>query len=351
MFFSQFPKIAYDFNRTGTIQQMVNIFRSVRPETITEINRVTVYKKFEIPNGTRPDVLSGRLYGTPDYYWTFFLINDFLHDGLQVWPMSEEVLRGYLEKNYSGKTLSFKAEVVEDADGIPQGTKNSVAGLLTLGELIYGGTSGAVGRLVRKDADLNSIVLQDVAIGIPGTDPSTGGTNTSIVGGGFREGEFLSASQTTLDSSTLFSLQVDKVYDYSQAPAYYYVKGDPEQRPITTSSSVGPLQNIYSDVQWDSELQSEIGGFDINNFGSPISSIQSNAIYGTPLVYAGGYTVAYGESLRAGYTNSVILEDEEVFVTNEQHIRNLNEQRSQIKIIDPNYIIQFVEEFEKVLNV
>ena len=241
MFFSQFPKVAYDFNRTGTIQQMVNIFRSVRPETVAALNSFTMYKDYKVVDGMRPDVLSQVLYGTPDFYWTFFIINDFLHDGLQVWPMSEEVLRKYLEKNYSGKALCFKPIVERDSNGIAQGTSNSVAGILELGELIYGSQSGAIGRLVRKDADLNEIILQDVVEGVTGTSPKTGASDLSIVGGAFRPGEFLTASKTTLDSATLFSLQVNRCYNYSEAPAYYHLTDDEEKRPITNPDGIESL--------------------------------------------------------------------------------------------------------------
>ena len=349
MFFSQFPSVGYDFNRTGTIDRMVNIFRSIRPETVQELNNVTVYKDLEILNGTRPDVLSQKLYGTPDYYWTFFIINDFLHDGLQAWPMSQDIMTKYLESNYSGIALCFKPTTITDADGIAQGTKNSVAGILELGEIIYGGTSGAIGRLVRKDADLNQIILQDVVPGIPGTDPFSGAVDNNIVGGNFKPDEFLSASRTTLDSLTLFSLSVNKVYDYSQAPAYYYEIGDDDKRPITNSDGIQQLLNVYSDVQWDSALQRKIGGFNIDNFGSVTSSIQSNSTYGFPILHSGGY-IGNGEILREGYINDSLNVGGIAYVTNEQHIKNLNDKRSSIKIIDPTFITTFVEEFENLIN-
>tara|TARA_Y100000992_G_C21209845_1_gene464868 strand:+ start:548 stop:805 length:258 start_codon:yes stop_codon:yes gene_type:complete len=78
-FFSQFPKIEYDFNRTGTVQRMINIFRSVR--TQGQLDNAILYKNYTVKNGARPDIVSQELYGTPDFYWTFFVINDFLHDG------------------------------------------------------------------------------------------------------------------------------------------------------------------------------------------------------------------------------------------------------------------------------
>jgi len=350
MFFSQFPTVAYDFNRTGTVDQMVNIFRAIRPETLQELDAVTSYKKFQIVDGMRPDVLSQNLYGTPDYYWTFFIINDFLHDGMQVWPMSEVVLQRYIEANYSGKALCFKPDVVEDSDGIPQGTKNSVAGVLQLGELIYGATSGSIGRLVRKDADLNEIIVQDVVPGIAGTNPFSGAVDNSVVGGDFRPGEYLSASETTLDSQTLYSLQIHKCYDYSQAPSYYYISGDSEKRPITNSDGIPTLSNVYSDAQWDSEIQKNIPGYNINTFGNNDSSVVSNAIYESPLVYSGGYNSLYSENLREGYENDDDIGGTITYATNEQHLRNLNDQRSSIKIIDPAYIVSFIEEFENVLN-
>ena len=75
-FFKQFPKVEYDFNRKGVLQNMTDIFRSVRalPAFLDDFNSYTFY---QIRNGERPDIVSQRLYGNQDYYWTFFIINDF----------------------------------------------------------------------------------------------------------------------------------------------------------------------------------------------------------------------------------------------------------------------------------
>ena len=75
-YFRQFPTVGYDFNRDGIIQNVVDIFRHARPlqNFVDEIN---TYRKFTIPDGQRPDICSQKLYGTPDYYWTFFILNDF----------------------------------------------------------------------------------------------------------------------------------------------------------------------------------------------------------------------------------------------------------------------------------
>ena len=103
-FFRQFPKIDYDFNREGSITQMVDIFRSVRPLP-TFVDEFSGYKFYEIADGERPDIVSQRLYGTSKYYWTFFVVNDFLHDGYRSWPLSASDLHAYIEKEYKGKAI------------------------------------------------------------------------------------------------------------------------------------------------------------------------------------------------------------------------------------------------------
>ena len=76
-FFKQFPKVQYEFERNGVITNVVNIYRSVRP--LREfIDNTSAYTFYEVINGERPDIVSQRLYDNPNYYWTFFIINDIL---------------------------------------------------------------------------------------------------------------------------------------------------------------------------------------------------------------------------------------------------------------------------------
>ena len=90
-FFKKFPLVDFDIKKDGTVQKMVDVFRSVRP--VEEfLDDPAAYRLYEIRNGERPDIVSTRLYGSPEFYWTFFVINEFLHDGYRAWPLSEEDL-------------------------------------------------------------------------------------------------------------------------------------------------------------------------------------------------------------------------------------------------------------------
>jgi len=86
-FFKEFPKTLIDINEDGAVQRITDIFKYV--DVTDEKDDLYAYEYVDILNGERPDVLSQRLYGTPDYYWTFFITNDVLKGGgMSKWPQS-----------------------------------------------------------------------------------------------------------------------------------------------------------------------------------------------------------------------------------------------------------------------
>ena len=106
-FFSQFPKVKYDINADGVKTDLTDMFRYVDVKEGL-IDNITTYTYYEILEGERPDVVSNRLYGTPDYYWTFFVINDNLKNVLNDWPKSYRQFESMLDQNYADySTLIF----------------------------------------------------------------------------------------------------------------------------------------------------------------------------------------------------------------------------------------------------
>ena len=99
-FFTQFPKIKYDINADGTKTELTDMFRYVDVKEGL-INTAGTYTYYEIIEGERPDTVSTRLYGTPDYYWTFFAVNESLKKGLNTWPKSYRQFELMLEETYS----------------------------------------------------------------------------------------------------------------------------------------------------------------------------------------------------------------------------------------------------------
>ena len=230
-FFKQFPRVEYDFNRTGVKQNMVDLFRSVRPLP-SFLDTYSAYKFYEIKNGERPDIVSRRLYGTSQYYWTLFVVNDFLHDGYRAWPLSQEALFDFIQKEYEGYVIETNPVIVRDTDGLITNHRNSLSGRFTVGETITGATSNASGTLTRKIADMSQLVVQNV----------TGG---AFIGSALGQ----ATTELVIGSTSGDSVSTYNVYSYAEAPYYYYVSNDSEKKPVTNSDhivgGVDPLTLSY----------------------------------------------------------------------------------------------------------
>lgn len=292
-FFKKFPTIPYDYNRDGIIRNAVSIFKSIRALRST-LDSTSIYTFYEVKNGERPDVVSTRLYGTPEYYWTFFIVNDFLHDGMRAWPMSQEDLDEYMKTEYDGFAITTRPVIVRDTDQIITDFRNSLAGRFKVGERIIGvqpGISTTVsnpndpdalspeelqdaqitgcGQLYKKSIDMNQLIIRTCNGTFIG-DPDAINNSTQLLIG-----------QTTRDSVSTY-----EVYNYIDAPYYYYRSDDPEKRPVDNALFI--------------------------QGGTPDANLD--------------------------------------FVTNRQFLFEQNKERSKLRVISPAYIDEFVETFKRLIN-
>jgi hypothetical protein len=99
-YFNKFPKVLFDVNNDGIFSVLTDITKTVDINTFDN-DSITYYTFQEIGDGERPDNLSYRLYGTPQYYWTFFVINDGLKAGLgNSWPCNSHEFESMMVKEY-----------------------------------------------------------------------------------------------------------------------------------------------------------------------------------------------------------------------------------------------------------
>ena len=315
-YFSRFPKAAYDFNREGVLNSVVDIFRQVRPLQ-NYVDNFSAYRFHEIQDGERPDVLSKRLYDTPDFYWTFFLINDHLHDGLSSWPMTTLNLQEYIKKEYNGYALETRPNIKRDTDGGITEFENSIAstvkdqdqGAFTPGTTVtlsQGGTQTATGTVRRKDIYLNQLVIQDVT-GTPVSD-GTGNNVENCVG---------QWTDPVTYAPVAVNVQIWKAWPYAEAPHHYYIIGDgnedkinnPDHTPAIPSFTYGREAHVSS-----------------ANFFSTTDDASLN------LIIQEGSTAA------------------PLYKSNRQYLFDQNEERSKIRIIDPSFMASFVSRFESLIN-
>lgn len=155
-FFKYFPTTQYKIQRDTTIN-IVDIFRQVRAVSYL-LDDVNAYEFYDVSDGERPDVTSFKLYDTVDYYWTFFLLNDKLRNGLEDWPKSYSELEDFVNRKYPGYAIQGTRESSATKDNT-----NVMIEQFTVGETITGETSGATATISEIDSNNNLIVLTSLS--------------------------------------------------------------------------------------------------------------------------------------------------------------------------------------------
>lgn len=122
-YFTNFESIDYDFDGSGINRTITNLAQYSTIIT-KNIDDVSFYSYYNILDGERPDTVSQKLYNTPEYYWTFFIINDNLQNYWHDWPKGSEALRSFVENEYIGLAAIFEADVEAFGKFVVGGTVN-----------------------------------------------------------------------------------------------------------------------------------------------------------------------------------------------------------------------------------
>jgi len=232
-FFRNFPKVNYDYFGNGVQSKVIDIFRFVQPAKDFK-DELGAYSFYEVQEGDRPDVVSQKLYNTPEYYWTFFLVNEHLRNGISAWPLSSDEFNKFIDEEYSGIVITCRPQYNYDGDGLLQSIENSVAGKFRIGEQVVGFLSGATGFIESKDATSQQLVIRDVQ-------------------GVFRKEELIRGN------STEDSIESYEVYDRQLAPRHYEDdKGRIVNSSIHISGGTPPQQlNLITNREFEEELNNQ----------------------------------------------------------------------------------------------
>ena len=148
-------------------------------------DNVSFYNNYTIQSGERPDTLSYRLYGTVDYYFTFFLLNDKLRK--QGWPLFSTEITALKASKYPYRTLT---------------TTTDIAQIFNPGDQFEGLTSGTTGTVIKRNLDLGQIVYDS-----GGNNLNSGETITYL------DAEFGTSIAVVRDDN----YQYDSVHHYEDA--------------------------------------------------------------------------------------------------------------------------------------
>ena len=136
MYFNQFEKGFYDLNGDGQQKLVTDLMTRVKVREKV-INEMSLYDKYDVPSGERPEDTAFKHFGSAKYHWVILLTNN-ITDAYYDWPMSDQTFETFIRDKYSnpdgihhyevttssGKTTgdgpddySHKIEVNSDASG------------------------------------------------------------------------------------------------------------------------------------------------------------------------------------------------------------------------------------------
>ena len=129
-YFRELPNLRYPSFLSEKISsldfiEVKNVFRRVKLRDDLH-NNFTIFEKYEIGEGTRPDTLAEELYGNPEFDWIVLTVAGILNVRNE-WPLSNHDLYNYAEEKY-GESLNsvrfFETKEVKDSSGrliLPKG--------------------------------------------------------------------------------------------------------------------------------------------------------------------------------------------------------------------------------------
>ena len=141
-YFKNFRFAEYKFGDNTDIDLFNNITQYV--DLIDQVrNNISFTEKYNILSGDRPDVVSHKLYGTMDYYWTFYLMNE--HVRLSGWPLNNDEILDQVKSKYPNRVLT---------------TTSEIGALFPVGQVIEGQSSSAIGEIVKRNLDLGQLFVK-----------------------------------------------------------------------------------------------------------------------------------------------------------------------------------------------
>lgn len=215
-YFTSLERLLYKFGNEQTTVSFQDISSYV--DVIDQVkDSIAFYSLYDINEGYRPDQLSLALYGTPLYYWTFFIMNDNLRQ--QGWPLSNEELDRVIKREYPHRTVT---------------TRDDLTGIFKVGQTVTGSSSGATGTIAHRHLDLGQLMLDDAV-------------------GTFQDGEQLQSTVVTLTEDIVQSISiVSSEEEYNSAHHYEDVNGnivdiDPFIGPGAQLTEITNYQRYYNE--------------------------------------------------------------------------------------------------------
>ena len=113
-YFDQFPRINYNLSGVnGNTTVVTDIFRRVKARSKLQ-NNVTLFDKYDVLEGEKPEDVAYKAYGDADYFWVITLVNNIVNRYYD-WPLDEYNFQQYVADKYSNPDGIHHYEITQSS--------------------------------------------------------------------------------------------------------------------------------------------------------------------------------------------------------------------------------------------
>lgn len=113
MFFSRFPKIAYDILGDNNFKLVTDILRRIKIRSAIKDN-TSLLDKYDVKSGETPETVAYKIYGDAKYHWVVLMMNE-VTDRYYDWPLSEQDFESYVKDKYTNPGAVHHYEVTQSS--------------------------------------------------------------------------------------------------------------------------------------------------------------------------------------------------------------------------------------------
>src|SRR6056300_1219355 len=113
-YFNQFPITQYNLSGlNGNTIDVTDIFRRVKIRDKLA-NNVTLFDKYDVEEGEKPEDVAYKIYGDTDYFWVVTLINNIVNRFYD-WPLDEYNFQQYVADKYTNPDAIHHYEITQSS--------------------------------------------------------------------------------------------------------------------------------------------------------------------------------------------------------------------------------------------
>ena len=113
MYFRNFDKGYYDLKNDGNEKLVTDLMTRVKVREKI-IDEASLYDKYEVPSGERPEDTAFKHFGSTQYHWVVLLTNN-ITDAFYEWPMSDQTFETFIKDKYSNPDGIHHYEVTQSS--------------------------------------------------------------------------------------------------------------------------------------------------------------------------------------------------------------------------------------------